>query len=89
SWDRNAHTDFRALNTALIDRVEALRPDLLFCVLMGYEVWTETLASVRDAGVPVLNWGTDDSWKYGQFSRFVAPEVDLWVTTSYAAMEAA
>ncbi|MFZ5455044.1 MAG: CgeB family protein [Pseudomonadota bacterium] len=89
SWDRDAHADFAALNTALIDQVEALRPDLLFCVLMGYEVWTETLASVRDAGVPVLNWGTDDSWKYAQFSRFVAPEVDLWVTTAHEAMEAA
>lgn len=89
SWDRDAHTDFPALNTALLDRVESLRPDLLFCVLMGYEVWAETLAIVRDAGVPVLNWGTDDSWKYAQFSRFVAPGVDLWVTTAHAAMEAA
>ncbi|MFZ5507797.1 MAG: CgeB family protein [Pseudomonadota bacterium] len=89
SWNRSAHTDFAALNTALLERIDALRPDLLFCVLMGYEVWTETLACVRAAGVPVLNWGTDDSWKYAQFSRFVAPEVDLWVTTAHSAAEAA
>jgi len=88
SWDRSAHADFAALNTALLDRVDALRPDLLFCVLMGYEVWTETLRAVRSAGLPVLNWGTDDSWKYAQFSRFVAPEVDLWATTSHAALAA-
>jgi spore maturation protein CgeB len=89
SWDRSAHADFAALNTALLDRVDALRPDLLFCVLMGYEVWTETLRALRSTGLPVLNWGTDDSWKYAQFSRFVAPEVDLWATTSRAALAAA
>lgn len=89
SWDRSEHADFAALNAALLDRVDALRPDLLFCVLMGYEVWTETLRAVRSAGLPVLNWGTDDSWKYAQFSRFVAPEVDLWATTSHAALTAA
>lgn len=89
SWNRGAHADFAALNAALIERIEALKPDLLFCVLMGYEVWTETLACVRASGVPVLNWGTDDSWKYAQFSRFVAPEVDLWVTTAHSAVDAA
>lgn len=89
SWDRSAHADFAALNTALLDRVDALRPDLLFCVLMGYEIWTETLRAVRAAGLSVLNWGTDDSWKYAQFSRFVAPEVDLWATTSHLALAAA
>ena len=31
------------------------------------------------------NWGTDDSWKYEQFSRHVAAETDLWASTSHAA----
>ncbi len=89
SWDRNAHADFAALNLALLDRVDTLHPDLVFCVLMGYEVWTETLRTLRLGGVRVLNWGTDDSWKYPQFSRHVAPEVDLWATTSHVALERA
>lgn len=89
SWDRSAQADFAALNTALLDRIDALRPDLVFCVLMGYEIWLETLQTLRDAGLPVLNWGTDDSWKYSQFSRFVAPEVSLWATTSHDAFDAA
>ena len=89
SWNRDAHTDFAALNLALLDQVDSLRPDLVFCVLMAYEVWTETLHAIRGAGIPVLNWGTDDSWKYAQFARFVAPEVDLWVTTSHEARDRA
>lgn len=89
SWDRTAHADFAALNTALLDEVDRLRPDLVFCVLLGYEVWVETLRALRSAGVPVLNWGTDDSWKYGQFSRFMAPEIALWASTAHAALAAA
>lgn len=89
SWDRSVQNGFAALNTALLDRVDTLRPDMVFCVLMGYEIWSETLQTLRYAGVPVLNWGTDDSWKYAQFSRFVAPEVSLWATTSHEAFEAA
>ncbi len=49
---------------------------------MHYEVWTETLDLIR-AHTPaaILHWGTDDSWKYMQFSRFIAPHVDLHATT--------
>jgi spore maturation protein CgeB len=89
SWNRSAHADFAALNEALLDRVEQLRPDLVFCVLHAYEVWLETLHLLDRAGVPVLNWGTDDSWKYAQFSRFVAPAVRLWATTSHLAFDSA
>lgn len=89
SWDRTAHADFAALNATLLDRVDAWRPDVVFCVLMAYEVWSETLQTLLAAGVPVLNWGTDDSWKFAQFSRFVARDVELWATTSHAALDAA
>jgi hypothetical protein len=50
SWDRAAQVDFAALNTVLLDRIDVLRPDLVFCVLMGYEIWSETLQTLRDAG---------------------------------------
>ena len=89
SFSRVIHTDFTALNRALLEAVERFRPDMLFCVLLGYEIWLETLSLIRKSGVRLLNWGTDDSWKYDQFSRFVAPSFDLWVTTSDAAWQAA
>jgi spore maturation protein CgeB len=89
SWNRNGHADFAELNSALLRTVDTQRPDLLFCVLMSYEVWVETLRAIRQRGVPVLNWGTDDSWRYEQFSRYVGPHVDLWATTSHAAAEKA
>ena len=89
SFGRAGHTDFAQLNRALLETVDRLQPDLVFCVLMGYEIWRETLAIIRDAGIRLLHWGTDDSWKYGQFSRFLAPAFDRWVTTSHDAWQRA
>ena len=86
SWDRSAYRDFAHLNRALVERIEIYRPDVVFCVLMHYEIWIETLDLVRERGnAAVLNWGTDDSWKFEQFGRFLARHVDLYATTSLAA----
>ncbi|SHL54450.1 spore maturation protein CgeB [Bradyrhizobium lablabi] len=90
SGDRSLHGDFADLNMALLDRVARFRPDLIFCVLMHYEIWFETLDLIRQASpAVVVNWGTDDSWKFAQASRFFAEHVDLHVTTDRAAAETA
>lgn len=89
SFSRDAHRDFAELNKSLIERVVEFKPNVILTVLMGYEVWLETLCALRSSGAFVINWGTDDSWKYNQFSRFVAPFVDAWVTTSHIAYNAA
>ncbi len=81
SLAREPYQDFKDLNCQLLKEVERFRPEILFCVLMQYEVWIETLRVVRNSGVMVVNWATDDSWKYRMFSRFVAPELDLSITT--------
>jgi spore maturation protein CgeB len=89
SGDRSRYRDFAALNADLLRRVVEFRPDMIFCVLMHYEVWSETLDIIRaNSPVLVINWGTDDSWKFDQASRFFAEHVDLHVTTDFAAEEA-
>ena len=83
SFDRSGYRSFAELNAAFLARVERWQPDLILCVLMGYELWTETLDLVRErCRATLVNWGTDDSWKYRQFARFVAPHVDCYATTS-------
>jgi spore maturation protein CgeB len=90
SGDRSLHGDFADLNLALLDRVASFRPDLIFCVLMHYEIWFETLDLIRgQSPTVVVNWGTDDSWKFAQASRFFAEHLDLHVTTDRAAAEIA
>ena len=90
SGDRSLYGDFADLNVALLDRVASYRPDIIFSVLMHYEIWFETLDLIRALSpVLIINWGTDDSWKFAQASRFFAEHVDLHVTTDRAAAEAA
>lgn len=85
SFSRRHDVDFAALNQRFLKEVDEFRPDVIFTVLMSYEIWTETLDLIR-AGSPALivNWGTDDSWKFSQVSRFLASHVDFHVTTDPA-----
>ncbi|MFA7268812.1 MAG: glycosyltransferase [Sterolibacterium sp.] len=90
SFDREVCTDFTELNRAFLDAVCREQPDVIFCVLMGYELWTETLALAKQAsGACLINWATDDSWKYAQFSRHIAAGFDIYATTCRAALEKA
>ncbi|MGH8697183.1 MAG: CgeB family protein [Burkholderiales bacterium] len=86
SFSRSGHASFAELNRAFLQAVERHAPDLVFCVLMHYEIWLESIALVRRAGIPVVNWSTDDSWKYRQFSRLVADAFDLFATTAPEAL---
>jgi spore maturation protein CgeB len=81
SLDRKLYGDFAELNRSLLQRVEETAPDVVLCVLMQYEVWIETIRLIRDSGPVLINWATDDSWKYTMFSRLLGPEFDLYATT--------
>jgi spore maturation protein CgeB len=87
SFSRAGHADFASLNRAFLRAVEAQSPDLVFCVLMQYEIWLESIALVRAAGIPVVNWSTDDSWKYARFSRLIADAFDVYATTAPEALD--
>jgi spore maturation protein CgeB len=90
SLDRTHHQDFGELNGALLQTVRRIDPDIIFFVLMHFEIWTETLDFLRSRTRAVLiNWATDDSWKYRPFSRHLAPHFDIHATTSGAAAQAA
>ena len=86
SWDRPAYEDFAALNVALVAQVAAFQPDIVFLIVFTHEIWTETLDLIRaKSPAALVHWGTDDSWKYRQATRFIAPHVDLHITTDAAA----
>jgi spore maturation protein CgeB len=88
SFNRNTYKDFADLNRQLLEKVQAEKPDIILFVLMGYEIWLETLQLLREGSNAILiNWSTDDSWKYEQFSRFVAPVFHVYATTYSTALE--
>lgn len=83
SWNKDSYEDFSALNRAFLDAVDSMQPDIIFCVLVNYEIWLETIEAVRArCSAITIHWGTDDSWKYEPFARWVAPAFDLYVTTA-------
>jgi len=87
SFSRAGRASFAALNRDFLRAVETHSPDLVFCVLMQYEIWLDSIALVRAAGVPVVNWSTDDSWKYARFSRLIADAFDVYATTAPEALD--
>ncbi len=87
SFSREPYDDFAGLNRTLLKQVEETSPDVVLCVLMQYEVWIETMRLIRRSGPLLVNWSTDDSWKYPMFSRLIGAEWDLAVTTYPRAVE--
>src|ERR1700674_3896268 len=83
SAERASYSDFAALNLELLSLVAEARPDIVLSVQVHYELWSETWLRLRRQGGPVLiNWGTDDSWRYDSFSRHVVDSFDAYVTTN-------
>lgn len=90
SWDKSAYPTFADLNRDFLRRVDREKPDVIFSVLMSYELWSETLDIIRSSSSAIIiNWGTDDSWKYEQFAHFIAPHLDCYATTYPEAMSKA
>ena len=65
SFDRRGYPDFADLNQRLLGRVIAFKPDVIFCVLMNYEVWSErstsfarTLRPLSSIGEPTTRGNT-------------------------------
>lgn len=82
-WDKRRYRDFAELNRAFVECTLAECPDVIFCVFMTYEIWIDSLEEIRRRLPAVLvHWGTDDSWKYDMFSRWMAPAFDIYATTS-------
>lgn len=87
--DRDTYSGFAELNRDLLTKALRYRPDFILFVLMHYEVWTETLDILRlELDAALVHWGTDDSWKYRQVSRHLAPHFDVHATTCRKAVVA-
>jgi len=82
SLNKSKYANFADMNRQLLQMVDQEKPDMIFCVLMTYEIWLETLQLIREGSdAALIHWATDDSWKYEQASRFLAPMFDLHATT--------
>ena len=82
SLGRDNFSNFIELNQALINRVNNENPDIIFFSLMWYEIWVETIELLKKyCDVVTINWATDDSWKYNEFTRLNARYFDMVAST--------
>jgi len=88
SLNKSLYSDFADMNRKLLQRVAREKPDVIFFVLMTCEIWLETLQLIREGSeAALMHWNPDDSWKYEQSSRLIAPAFDVMVTTYASAIE--
>jgi spore maturation protein CgeB len=85
--DRSVFRDFADLNRHVLECVRDIMPEIVFFVVTYYEIWRETLETIRKSGISItINWSTDDSWRYAQLSAHLADAFDIYVTTFYPSL---
>ncbi len=88
SLNKSMYSDFADMNRQLLQKVVREKPDLIFFVTMTCEIWLESLQLIREGSdAALLHWNPDDSWKYEQSSRLIAPAFDVMATTYASASE--
>lgn len=85
SWDKTTYHNYSDLNSSLLSCIGHFQPHVVFTVQRDYEIWLDTLAVIKSRWPQVVTatWTTDDSWKFREVSRFIAPAYDA-ITTTYA-----
>ena len=54
--DRGRYNDFAHLNRCFLETVQKENPDVIFCVLMHYELWIETIEIAKKMnGATIVN----------------------------------
>jgi spore maturation protein CgeB len=77
--------DLAALQRGAVEFARAEKPDFIYLVLMRYEIGLETMDALRGIA-PVVNWFSDDQWRYESYSRLVAPHLSWAITTDKYAL---
>lgn len=70
------------LNNDLIKKCLTLKPDCVFFAIAFNEIFIETLIKIKKKTNPlIINWCSDDSWRYDEHSFFYSDFIDYMVTT--------
>ena len=78
----NKNINIYDLNINLVNLVENLMPDIIFTSLTSYEIYLETLKIFKKiSGALIINWSSDDSWRYNQHTKLIASAFDILITT--------
>ena len=69
-------------NIQLIELSKKFLPNLIFTSIATYEIYFETLNKLKKiCGAKIINWSSDDSWRYDQHTKLISPGFDVLITT--------
>ena len=79
-FDTHKQNDIFLNNISLLKFVKKIKPEIIFCHLSSYEIYSETFEIIKSICSPtIINWCSDDSWRYKQHSVLIAKSFDLMV----------
>ena len=74
-------------NARLLTRVQAEKPDLLFCFLFTDQLLPRTIQKItQTTKTKTFNWFADDHWRFPIYSKLWAPHFTLVSTTDQASL---
>ena len=73
----------KKVNLELLKKVKKVKPDLIFFAISSFEINIETLIYIKkNFNCLLVNWCSDDEWRFYQHSFLLAPFFDCMITTS-------
>ena len=81
-FDTHKEKSIHLSNLKILECVKKIKPELIFCHQSFYEIYSETFNTIRSICSPlIINWCSDDSWRYKQHSSLIAESFDYMITT--------
>jgi spore maturation protein CgeB len=77
--DNGFPNDKLLLQERLLQFVESENPDYVLFILMEYEIFPETLLSLKNK-YSTINWFCDDAWRYDSYTKFAAEYFTYCIT---------
>lgn len=72
SHAKGIFSSYATCNQKLLEAVNLFQPECILNVQFDVEVWIETLLEIRRRNSAILiNWSTDDTWKYAKLSCYI------------------
>jgi spore maturation protein CgeB len=78
--------NLRKLNIKIINYCKKNKPDYIFFSVYHYEIYLETLFFLKNnLNIFLVNWSSDDSWRFSQHSKILSNYFDCMITNSFLA----